>query len=94
MEDYRLMWEGDLDIHGNPEGAFEVLQDYRPIETSRTMYSLSVGDIVDLDGRLYFCDTFGFKDVTDILGGRPSKDCKPRKSIVKRQAKKGDSRRR
>ena len=67
LSDYKLMWEGDLDVHGEPEGAYIVLQDRRPIETSQTMYSLSVGDIIAMDGRYHFVDGFGFKDITDIL---------------------------
>ena len=74
MSDYKMMWEGDLNIHGDPEGAFSVLQDRRPIETSRTMYSLSVGDIVEMNGRLYFCDDMGFMDVTDIIKSKTKKD--------------------
>lgn len=66
LNDYRLMWEGYLNIHGDPETAFAVLQDYRPIETSMAMHSLSVGDMIDIDGKLMFVDNFGFRDVTGI----------------------------
>ena len=66
LKDYKLMWEGYLNIHGDAETAFAVLQDYRPIETSRTMYSLSSGDIIEIDGDLLFVDWFGFKDINCI----------------------------
>lgn len=69
---YTMVWEGDLDVHGSPEGVYMALQDYRPIETSRVMHSLSMSDIVEIDGKFYYCDDFGFKDVTAMFKSKDS----------------------
>ena len=63
---YDQTWEGDMNVHGKLEDLYGMMQEYRPIETSRTIYSLSVGDLVEMDGKLYMVDDFGFSEVTNI----------------------------
>lgn len=63
---YDQTWEGDMNVHGKLEDLYGMMQEYRPIETSRTIYSLSVGDLVEMNGKLYMVDDFGFSEVTNI----------------------------
>lgn len=65
---YSVVFDGDVPVDSNV-GVFAALekiymlfnvsqmpQDYRG-------HSLSVSDIVELEGKTYFCDTFGFVEV-------------------------------
>ena len=48
----------DIYIYGNSD------QEYYDAYKSR---SISVSDVVELDGRYYYCDSFGWKDITDNI---------------------------
>lgn len=61
---YNLVWEGGLDANGNIDKVYMILQEYRPIECSRCMTSLSVSDIVLMNGSYYYVDDIGFVDIT------------------------------
>lgn len=68
---YELVFDGRLDADHEPENVYMMLQGARPIELSRAMYSLSIGDIIELDnnGRYLMVVGFGFEDITDKIKG-------------------------
>ena len=63
---YDQQWEGDMNVHSNLDDLYGMMQDYRPIETSHKIYSLSVGDLIEMDGKLYMVDDYGFSEINDI----------------------------
>ena len=68
--DYDEVWSDTVDMgDGSPYDALNVI--YEAFNLSRPSEyegrSLSTSDIVELSGRLYYIDAFGFKDITDTL---------------------------
>ena len=61
--DYEVVYQGPLPAD-NPEQVWSLLQGHKP-EGYRG-YSLSTGDVIEMNGRVWFCDSHGFKDITDI----------------------------
>lgn len=61
LEDYKEVWHGDMDIE-DAEDVFMKLQGQKP--EGYKGHSLSVSDIVIIDGTTFFCDDYGFKDIT------------------------------
>lgn len=58
---YHKVYEGQMDVN-NAEDVYVRLQGTKP--NGYKGHSLSVSDIVSIDGKYFFCDSFGFKDVT------------------------------
>jgi hypothetical protein len=67
INDYRTVYEGELkyaafiDDEGACDALFEKFNLYHP-EDFRG-HSLSVGDIVDINGKKYYCDSIGWKEL-------------------------------
>lgn len=61
---YNQIWEGDLSANHSLDNVYDMLQDHRPIETSQAIFSLSVGDLVEMDGQLYMVDRYGFTPIS------------------------------
>lgn len=62
LNDYQVVYEGEIEVETDPistlEKLFEIFninhpEDYRG-------HSLSVSDIMELDGKNYYCDAFGW----------------------------------
>jgi len=68
---YDLVFDGRLDADHNPNRVWDILQGRRPIELSQAMFSLSIGDIVELDGdgKYLMAVAWGFEDVTPYVKG-------------------------
>ena len=61
FEDYNEVWHGSMDIE-DAEDVFMRLQGKKP--EGYKGHSLSVSDIVIIDGTTFFCDEIGFKKIT------------------------------
>lgn len=62
---YTEVYNGEMDVN-DVEDVYEKLQWAKP--QGYKGHSLSVSDLVQMDGKTYFCDSFGFKDVTSKMG--------------------------
>ena len=62
--DYEIAYETEVNVSEIMEGLYERLN--RPDRPNRkTMRSMSVGDIIQIDGKeLFFCDSVGFKKIS------------------------------
>ena len=65
--DYKVVFSGEMDVD-NAEDVYMRLQFTKP--EGYKGHSLSVSDIVVMDGKYLFCDSFGFIDVTDKWGNK------------------------
>lgn len=71
LDDYKLVGEGMVLGNGNVEGDYtdeDVLEDlFIAFNENKPMHfkgrSLSVSDVVSLDGRAYYCESFGWKRI-------------------------------
>lgn len=61
---YTEVYSGTMDVE-DAEDVYMRLQWTKP--QGYKGHSLSVSDLVQMDGKTYFCDSFGFKDVTDKM---------------------------
>ena len=59
--DYKIVYKGTMDVE-DAEDVYMRLQYTKP--QGYKGHSLSVSDLVQMDGKTYFCDSYGFKDVT------------------------------
>lgn len=60
-EEYKVVFFGDMDIE-DAEDVYMRLQGRKP--EGFTGHSLSVSDIVCISGRSFYCDDYGFVDIT------------------------------
>lgn len=67
--DYTKVWEGDLDANHNAGTVYMMLQGARPVSASQAMTSLSVSDILQMDGKYLYVEGIGFRDVTAEVSG-------------------------
>lgn len=63
--DYEIVFKGILPAE-SPEDVYKLLQGRKP--KGYRGYSLSVGDVIELKGEIWFCDDYGFKNITKIWG--------------------------
>lgn len=71
LDDYKLVGKGTVLVNGNVEGDYtddDALEDlFVFFNENKPVYfegrSLSVSDVVSLDGRLYYCESFGWKRI-------------------------------
>ena len=64
LDDYGKVFSGEIeedDIFEALERLFTIFNVMRPEDF--TGHSLSVGDIVELDGTMWYCDSFGWKQL-------------------------------
>lgn len=59
---YRVAYDGVMDVN-DVEEVYMKLQGVKP--NGYKGHSLSISDIVVMDGKYLFCDSFGFVDVSD-----------------------------
>ena len=62
--DYKVVFDGQMDVK-DAEDVY-TLCNIGQKPNGYKGHSLSVSDIVLIDGKYMFCDSFGFKDVTDM----------------------------
>lgn len=65
---YNKVYEGEIDSKGNItatlEDLFVIFNMSRPSDFRG--HSLSVSDVVYLDGKYYYCDSFEYKELTNF----------------------------
>ena len=64
LNDYKVVFKGTMEVD-DAEDVYMRLQFTKP--QGYKGHSLSVSDIVLMDGKYLFCDSFGFKDVTNKM---------------------------
>lgn len=65
FNDYEVVYEGEIEgynIEYTLEKLFDIFNIFHPEDFKSR--SMSVSDIVELDGEFYYCDIFGFKKIT------------------------------
>ena len=68
FNDYELKYEGEIeveDVNKTLEDLFTIFNINRPQDFKG--HSLSVSDIVELDGKYYYCDNVGWTDITKYI---------------------------
>ena len=64
LNDYEVVYEGELDCPEMPnalEELFEIFNNKRPKDFERR--SMSISDIVEIDGKNYYCDFVGWVEL-------------------------------
>ena len=64
LNDYEVVYEGELDCPEMPnalEELFEIFNNKRPKDFER--HSMSISDIVEIDGKNYYCDFVGWEEL-------------------------------
>ena len=64
LNDYEVVYEGELDYPEMPnalEELFETFNNRRPKDFERR--SMSISDIVEIDGKNYYCDFVGWEEL-------------------------------
>ena len=64
LKDYEVVYEGELDYPEMPnalEELFEIFNVKRPKDFERR--SMSISDVVEIDGKNYYCDAIGWKEL-------------------------------
>ena len=64
LNDYEVVYEGELDYPEMPnalEELFETFNNKRPKDFERR--SMSISDIVEIDGKNYYCDFVGWVEL-------------------------------
>lgn len=66
LYDYEIVYEGEIEdysIEYTLEKLFEIFNTFPPKDFRG--HSMSVSDVVELNGVYYYCDHVGFKKITD-----------------------------
>ena len=64
LNDYEVVYEGELDYPEMPnalEELFEIFNVRRPKDFERR--SMSISDVVEIDGKNYYCDFVGWEEL-------------------------------
>ena len=61
LAEYNIVWEGEVEDDAELDDIYTKFNLFRPSNFGGR--SLSVSDIVEMDGTYYFCDDFGWKEV-------------------------------
>ena len=64
LNDYEVVYEGDLDCPEMPnalEELFEIFNTKRPKDFEGR--SMSISDVVEIDGKNYYCDFVGWEEL-------------------------------
>lgn len=67
-EDYKLVYDGEIDLSGNVDNVAEylfVLLNKEDLPDGYKGHSLSVSDIVVIEGQVLYCDTFGWRHLAN-----------------------------
>ena len=68
FDDYSFVYEGEIEgdsVEWALEKLFTKFNLHHPADFRG--HSLSVSDIIKLDDKFYYCDSFGFEDITDVI---------------------------
>lgn len=65
LEDYKLVYEGEEDDEVELDDIFTKFNIAHP--EGFKGHSLSVSDVVELDGKYYYCDDMGWEEVTELF---------------------------
>lgn len=68
FKDYELKYEDEIeveDVNKTLEDLFTIFNIKRPSDFKG--HSLSVSDIVELDGKYYYCDNVGWTEITKYI---------------------------
>ena len=60
LKEYKSVWQGDMDVE-SLDGVFARLQGEKP--EGYDGHSLSVSDIVVMDGKAFYCDSYGWAEL-------------------------------
>ncbi len=61
LDDYECVWEENIDSDTNLDDIFARFNIDHPV--GFTGHSLSVSDIIDLEGTKFYCDSFGWTEI-------------------------------
>lgn len=64
LEDYKLVYEGEFEPQGEysePDQLYMKFQGEKP--EGYTGHSISMSDVVEIDGKYYYCDSYGWEEV-------------------------------
>ena len=66
LDDYEVVYEGELEEY-DVEYALELLFSYFNLNFAKDYKgrSMSISDVVELDGEYYYTEAFGFKKITE-----------------------------
>ncbi|SEA80739.1 YodL-like [Prevotella sp. tc2-28] len=65
LEDYKLVYEGEFEPQGEysePDQLYMKFQDEKP--EGYTGHSISMSDVVEIDGKYYYCDDYGWEEIS------------------------------
>ena len=68
FNDYELKYEGEIeveDVYKTLEDLFRIFNVERPSDFRG--HSLSISDIVEIDGKYYYCDNVGWTEITKYI---------------------------
>ena len=65
LEDYKLVWEGEVEDNITLDGIFHKFNVAHPEDFKG--YSLSMSDIVEMDGKFFYCDSYSWENVTELV---------------------------
>lgn len=61
LDDYEIVWQEIVDSDTSLDDVYYRFNVDHPV--GYTGHSLSVSDVVELDGKQYYCDSFGWKEI-------------------------------
>lgn len=65
LEDYKLVYEGEFEPQGEysePDQLYMKFQGEKP--EGYTGHSISMSDVVEIDGKYYYCDSIGWEEIS------------------------------
>ena len=66
LDKYNLIYEGSIEVHEGESNMTVLDNIFTTFNTARldfTGHSLSVSDIVEMDDKYYYCDSYGWEEV-------------------------------
>ena len=64
LDDYEVVYEGELDYSEMPNALEELFKIFNiKIPEDFKGHSMSISDIVEIDGKNYYCDMIGWKEL-------------------------------
>ena len=62
LEDYNLVWEGEVEDGSDLDDIYRIFNVNHP--EGYTGHSLSMSDVVFMDGKYFYCDDYGWEEVS------------------------------
>lgn len=67
LEDYKLVWESEVEEMEGESGVMLLDHIYTEFQGTKPAdfkgHSLSMSDVVEVDGKYYYCDSFGWEEI-------------------------------